>query len=796
MNISLNWIKDFVDLGLLSAEDVRDRITISTAEVEGVESVGAHFTQIVTARVVEVNPHPNADKLKLVRVADGLGEMEVVCGAPNVAVGQVIALAKAGADLPSGRLQASTIRGVRSEGMICAEDELGLSDNHDGVLVLPEGTQVGLTLDKILGAPDIVLEVDNKSLTHRPDLWGHVGFAREFSAVYKRPFNWSVDQSMLKAASNPDPLRIDNRVPELCPRYSALVVRNVFVAPSPEWLQQRLRAVGLRPINNLVDVTNYVMLELGQPMHAFDRRQIAGDCIVIRQAEAGERFTTLDEQEHELIADDIIIADSERAVALGGVMGGLNSEIVPDTTCVVLESANFQPTHIRRTANRLGLRTDSAMRFEKGQDPAITRASIARAVELIRLTCPEAEVGSEFLDSWSAPPEPVLIEIDFEHIHERLGERLPEEKIIDILERLHFTVERVGVSGLRMRVPSYRATRDVSIKADIVEEIGRIFGYDNITPIPPKVLSDPPRHNELRRFEWDVRDIMAARLGFDEVSNYSFVAKKSVENCGLDPEPLLRLQNPLSHDLDRLRGSLVPHMVENVVTNQKRLEVFRFFELGKVTHKSDRASRDLAEQNLRLAGVVVEASETPYYTVKGAVESLASQLDLDGLAWIPDTDAPPWLHPGRAVRLESPDGLLGWFGELHPRVADAFEVRGRVGIFDFDADRLFGASKKEMHFKHLRRFPVNPIEITAVCDTRTPVGEVARLIEEVGGEFLVESRFLYLYEGEHLDAGKKAVTYHVVFGADDRTLGREEVAGLHERLAVRLREAGMPLRGE
>ncbi len=795
MKISLNWIRDFVELADITPAELMERVTMATAEVEEVETCWEHLHQVVTARVTQINPHPNADKLRLVRVNDGQSEMEVVCGAPNVAMDQIVALAKIGTKLPGGELKASSIRGIRSEGMICAEDELGLSESHEGILIFPQDTPIGITLDKLYGPMDIVLEVDNKSLTNRPDLWGHVGFSRELAAIYNKPQRFSVDESLLVKPENPDPLRIDNQTSELCPRYSALVVNNVEVKPSPAWMQHRLRSVGLRPINNLVDVTNYVMLELGQPMHAFDRRQIQGDCIVIRTAKADEIFTTLDENEHKLLESDIVIADTQRAVALGGVMGGMNSEIVDDTTCVVLESANFHPATIRRTANRLNLRTDSAQRFEKGQDPAATYPSIIRAVELIRETCPQAQVVSEFLDAWPSPPETIKIDIDFEHIHTRLGERLPEEQIIGILESLRYGVERNG-QQLHLTVPSYRATGDVSMKADIVEEIGRIYGYDNITPIAPLVLSDPPRANLQRELEWQLRDILCQKLNFDEVSNYSFANPQTYEKAGFDTEGYLRLRNPISVDADRMRGDLIPQIIANCATNQKHFEQFRLFELGRTIRKQDRNDKALANETTRLCGAVYGEEETPFYVTKGLILQLLEEIRLPNVQVTIPQNLPSWLHPGRSIQLNFAKKTIGLLGELHPRIADRFELKKRVALFDLDVDLLFNLPRKKLAFEPLQRFPVNPVEITVVVDRTRPVAEIEQVIRKAAGKRLFDMAFLYKYEGERLTQGKKAVTYRVVFGAKDCTLAHEETAALHEGLLKALRDANMPIRGE
>lgn len=798
MKLSLNWIKDFVALDTLDPQNVMTRVTISTAEVEGVEIINRHFAQVVTARVLELRPHPNADKLKLARVNDGMGEVEVVCGAPNVAVGQIVALARAGALLPKGRLELATIRGVRSEGMLCAEDELGLSDDHAGLLVFPPETPLGLTLDKIYGGEDILFEVENKSLTHRPDLWGHYGFAREFSAIYGQTLREPDLGAVSLAPSAPlDPLRIENLAPELCPRYSALVLRKVSVVPSPIWMQQRLRAVGLRPINNLVDVTNYVMLELAQPLHAFDRRRIAGDLIRVRRAEAGERFTTLDKQEHTLTTEQLVIADAGRPIALGGVMGGLDSEIVPDTTCLVLESANFHAAGIRRTATRFNLRTESAQRFEKAQDPANTVPAILRAVELLRLTCPQLEVASLLLDSWPQPPKAVEIEIDFDYIHEHLGERLPEERIIEILRSLHFGVKVLGNRAMLIAVPSYRATKDVGIKADIVEEIGRIFGYDNIAPRAPKVLSDPPEHNLLRELEWRLKDIMVQRLNFCEVYNSSFTDGPALERCGFSTAQTLALRNPLSVEADRMRPTLVPHIIANVAKNQRGYEALRLFELGHAIRKEDPASRELPLETLRLCGALAKQSDdTPFYAVKGCVGELLSVLGYTDWRCDAAAQVPGWAHPGRVAEIRIGQTSLGFIGELHPRVADAHELPFRVALFDLDVAALFALPKPECTFTPLRRFPVNPIEMTVVMDKRESVARVEECIRVAGGAFLLSYSYLYGYEGERLAADKKAVTYNVVFGAPDRTLSGDEVSSLHKNLTATLRQAGFPLRGE
>jgi len=795
MKLSLEWINEFVNIDGINPADLMNRLTMSTAEVEGLETVGEHFRQVLAVRVIEVKQHPNADKLKIVKVADGVSEYEVVCGAPNVAVGQMVALARTGTVLPSGELKPAVIRGVKSEGMLCAEDELGISDDHSGLLLLPEGTAAGTTLDAIYGAPDALIEIDNKSITNRPDLWGHYGFAREVAAIYGRSLKFAPGENVILEGEAVESLQIENRAPELCMRYSALVIDNVSVRPSPEWMQRRLRRVGLRPINNLVDVTNYIMLELGQPMHAFDRRMIEGGRIIIRRAESGEKFVTLDGVEHELSPENLLIADAVKGVALAGVMGGLHSSIAEDTGKIVLESATFHAANVRRTANAFALRTDSAQRFEKSQDPCNTVPALYRAFELIRLTCPQARTVSPVMDSWPVKAPEIKIEKSLSRIRRRLGADIPDERILGILASLKFGIEKLDDDRFVVSVPSWRATKDISMGADIVEEVGRIYGYDNIAPQAPLVACVTPPSNPQRIFERRLKNVLCTGLGFDEVMNYSMSGEQLFSRCGFDSENALRLRNHLSVEEDRMRTSLIPQIIMNVADNQRFRSDFRIFENGRSYHKVNRSDAGLAaERNWVTGAVSSEKRDGLFLGVRSLLDSLLDRLGIEA-DWRVWAGCSSWAHPGRAAQIGAENRVIGNIAELHPKIAGEMDVRHACVIFELDADVLFELHNPDAKFTPLRRFPVNSLELTVVAASRRNQTDIVNIIRKSGGDLLLNVAYMYQYEGDPIPSGSKAVTYNIVFGADDHTLSSEEIEHAREGVIAALAAEGLPVRG-
>ncbi|HPS57851.1 MAG TPA: phenylalanine--tRNA ligase subunit beta, partial [Spirochaetota bacterium] len=605
MWISLKIIGKMVDLSGLTPEAIAEKLTMSTAEIEGIEYLNRFFSSIYTAKLESVEKHTDADKLTVCKVNTGKETLQVVCGATNHKTGDIVALAAIGTKFSDEfEIKKSKIRGVESNGMLCSLRELGLSEDHSGILILPADTKIGVPLSELYSDwVDVRLNIDNKSITHRPDLWGHLGFAREIAAHFGRELKSPVDFSLLKTLKNEDKLKVSIKNPEGASRYSGLVVKNIKVAQSPDWLKSAVTAIGMRPINNIVDITNYVMAELGEPMHAFDRKKLKGDEIIVRFAAKGEKLMTLDGRSHELTPEDVVITDVSGPIAIAGVMGGGNSEVEDSTTELVLEAATFNPVNIRKTAQRFDSRTEAAMRFEKSLSPEITVDALLRCYELIREIIPGAEATSGIVDDYPVKLKTITIDITTGYIRSRIGQDIDDAAILKTLNSLKYEVKADG-EKLHITVPHFRATKDISMKDDIVEEVGRIIGYSNIGAKPPMVPCVPPVKNEFRFFEREVKSILADAFSMTEVSGYSFVGADLLNTLKVNEDRELRLRNQLSLDIDRLRRSLVPNMVQFIKYNQRFNDSFDIFELGRVYLKDDRKSTDLITENFRVAGTV------------------------------------------------------------------------------------------------------------------------------------------------------------------------------------------------
>jgi len=576
MYLSLNWLKDFVDIPRsITAKELGVRLTMHTVEIESVEKQADKFANIVVGKILEIKKHPNADRLQLVKVDIKDRKLDIVCGAPNIKIGQMIPIALVGAILPNGmEIKETEVRGVKSCGMLCAEDELGLGEDHSGILILDKKAKIGQNLAQYLGLKDIIFEVDNKSITHRPDLWSHHGIAREISAFLSAKFKeYKLNEKLFKGA---DDVKISVKVEdfELCPRYMAITIDGVKIEDSPQWMQERLIAVGMRPINNIVDITNYVILELGQPLHAFDKNLV--DKIIVRREKNNEVMETLDGEKRKLDKEVLVIADSQKPIAIDGVMGGTNSEINNETSSLIIESANFNFISIRKTSQKLGLRTESSIRFEKALDPNLCGLAIARTVELVKKLCPKAKIVSDLVDEKKFKLNQGPIKLDLEWLNERIGPSFAPagaeamagkkategkaEKTIKILESLGFSVEQNG-SELKVTVPTWRATRDISIPEDLVEEIARIYGYDNLTPTMPRVAMEAPEINQEKTLERRIKNILSADAGLTEIYNYSFVGKEQLEKLGIDFSDYVRLANPIASHQTMLRQNLAPNLI-------------------------------------------------------------------------------------------------------------------------------------------------------------------------------------------------------------------------------------------
>ena len=798
MWISLNIINRMVDTSGIDPEEMALRLTMSTAEIDSIERMNTHLTKVIAAAITRISPHPNADKLTLVDCSTGTATHRVVCGATNIKAGDIVPLALPGTVLSEGfTIEKTVIRGEGSEGMLCSERELGISEDHTGIMILPSGTKPGTPLSELFPhRVDVRFEIDNKSITHRPDLWSHEGFAREIAALFGRPFTSVVDMSLTDTLEDRLPLTVRILDPNAAPRYSGLAVTGIKVEESPDWLKAMVTAIGMRPINNIVDITNYVMVELGEPMHAFDRNKLRGTEIIVRTARQGEVVITLDGQSLTLCEEDIVIADAGGPIALAGVMGGGNSEIQDDTTDIVLEAANFNPVNIRKTANRYNMRTEAAMRFEKSLSPENTVPALLRCYQLIREIIPTAKAASRIIDAYPAKQKRVTIKTSTDFIRKRLGHSVDDKRIIEILSSLAFKVTGPP-SDCRIEVPFYRSTKDVSIPEDIVEEVGRIYGYDNIPPSAPMVPCVSPSPNQFRLFERTVKQILTGHFNMTEVSLYSFTGSDVLNRLGVNHDRELRLRNPLSSEQDRLRMSLVPGMVTAVAFNARHTDTFRIYELGRTYHKERREDPSLAAERTMVTGAAYDKkpSSPLFYEAKRAALGLLQRLRIREWSIQPASSSlPPYAHPGRSGIVLVGKRPAGLIFEIHPATLERFDIQGEVAMFDLDLTACYEIGGMPAAFTEISKYPSVPFEVSVIADERRYAKEICDLLLSAGIDLIQSVSVVSVYKGDPIPRGKKSVSLRIIFSSPERTLSPEEIEHLQKQVIERLGRAGFPLR--
>lgn len=794
MRVPLSWLKAFVDLDR-SVEDLAHLLSMSGLEVEAIHPDKAPGDGFVFARVDAVRPHPGADRLRLVTVADGAGGREVVCGAPNVEAGRGVILAVPGATLPDGRvIGEAKIRGILSLGMLCSEAELGLSDDHGGLLLLePNAAPPGTPAREVLGGVGPVVEL---SITpNRPDWLSIRGVGREVGALIGRPAKeigiQLPDTSDAPAVSGLAGLT--NLAPARCPTYVGRVISGVEVGPSPRWMVDRLAACGIRSVNNVVDATNYVMLELGQPLHAFDLDRLAGRSIVVRMARDGEAMRFLDGTERRLVGDDLVICDAERPVALAGVMGGLDSGVSAGTTHLLLESACFEPLGVRRSARRHGFHTDSSHRFERGVDPRGQWEAVDRLAQLI-LELAGGSLADGHLVGGPGAPERVSLEVRRERIVSLLGVELRDEDIHRGLRALGFTVHAQGAGVSRVTPPSWRV--DVKEEADVAEEVARMWGYDHIpftVPLAPvRASRQPPLWREKRRLETYLSD-----LGLLQTTTYTFITPAWLERLDLAPgdprRDVARLLKPLSEELSVLRPLLAPSLLAVAARNRNRQSPdVSLFEIGRVFGRGS----DGAEER-DVLGVVMMGRRyartwdrpnddaLDLFDLRGVLEGIGPSVGARPLTLRPGSEE-PFLKPGHAWTLERGGQRVGFAGELHPRVARAFELEGAVLVAEVDLAALLAAPEARGSVPPLPVFPRVQRDLAIVVDRSVAAGAVVEAVRALKEPLIEDVAPFDVYEGSQLGPGKKSLALSIVYRAVDRTLTEKEVSEVHGRVLERL----------
>jgi phenylalanyl-tRNA synthetase beta chain len=764
MKFSSNWIREFVDGLDLPAAALERLITMKTAECEGVETVGALLAEAVPARVLSVEPIEGSHNVKAVVDAGRYGTKTVVCGAPNCRPGITTVYVPLGVKVVSG---------IESDGMLASGAELEISRDHSGIIELNEGAE--------LPASDSVIEIDNKSITHRPDLWGHHGMAREVAAIAGKPLRDPVRSELLPAPGGPIQVEIEDF--SLCPRFSALVFENVRVMPSPLWLQFRLLAVGLNPINNIVDLTNYLMAELAQPTHAYDRAKLAGDTIYARPARAGEKIVALNHEEYSLAPSNLIIADDAGPIGIAGVIGGNDSAISESTTSIVLEAANFQAASVRKTSAALKLRTDASMRFEKAQDPHNTTRALARALELLPLLSPGIRLVGGLADRKRDIVEPAPVPLDLDWLGRKLGRSLEAAEVRRILTSLDFRVENAGPRIFSVGIPSWRATKDVAMADDLVEEVGRMIGYDSIMPQPPFVPCAPSYDPPEREFLRGIKRQVAAQ-GYFEVSNYSFVSEEEARKFGFAVSDHVRVLNPIAAGQELLRTSLLPGIYRNIVENAKYFDQFRLFETG---HEIHHAEGKPSESPRLMAAIFNREGDgrDGLFELKRLAGALAPGLRVQAV-----TSPLDWEHPARCAELWWNGRAIGRLSEIGPRLIE----EGRAAVLDLDLALLRELAPPAKSYRPIQRFPSSAFDLSVITNLRRAAGDLELEIRRFAGDLAESVEYVREYQGQPLGPDQKSVSFRVVVSAPDRTLSSAEVTALRDRVIEGLRTLGFELR--
>ncbi len=790
MKFTLNWLKEYIEVPL-SADELANALTMRGLEVDSITPIHEGLRDIKVAMVLALHSHPQNPKLLVCEVAYGTGGCQVICGAPNVRIGMFSALALPGTILPNGVTVIDTvITGVPSAGMLCSEQELGISDDHAGIMDLPLNLTIGQPLSEALALTDIVFEVD---LTpNRPDCASVIGIAREVAAVCHRKLH--LKQPDLISSTEISPFSVHIIAKDDCPRYTGQLLTNVQVGPSPLWLQNRLRAIGIRPINNVVDITNLVLMEYGQPLHAFDYAKLAGQAIVVRRPKGGELITTLDGIKRSLDPEMLLICDAEKPIAIAGIMGGQDTEVTLATREVLLESAYFNPISIRRTGRRLKLSTEASYRFERGTDPQGVPKALRRAVQLLLELTGATPVGAE-KDEYPAPISFPAIEFRLERTNDLLGTNLTKETIVQVLNSIHVDIENMEGNSLLVRPPSFRV--DLLREIDLIEEVARLIGYNDIPTSLPLVPMNFPEQDALQELQKKTRYIMTS-LGFYEAINYSFVAEQGFDQLLLAPDHSLRscvrLLNPLSDDQNLLRTTMILGLLENAKRNINRQQVnIKLFEIGKVFHP--KAGQPQPTEVFHLAGVMSGQrmsrslmlhyggeQDVDLFDIKGAMEILVTELGLAEVTFVAAESDLPYVESSSTVRIFSGDKEVGVFGRIKTQAVRNFGIKQDVYIFDLCLNEILQAGRVTKSFRSLPRFPAVNRDLSVVVKENVAAGEILDTIQANGGPLLEKAEIFDVYQGKSIEPGHKSVAFSLGFRSATQTLDEKTVSETHNRI--------------
>ena len=805
MNTSLSWIKAYVPDLDVTAQEYTDAMTLSGTKVEGYEVLDADLDKIVIGQIDKIEKHPDADKLIICQVNVGSESVQIVTGAHNVNEGDKVPVVLDGGRVAGGhepgsrvaggiKIKKGKLRGVESCGMMCSIEELGSNRDmypeapEEGIYIFPEDTEVGASAIEALGLNDVVFEYEITS--NRVDCFSVVGIAREAAATFGKEFQPPVVTKTGNAEDVNDYIKVTVKDSDLCPRYCARVVKNIKIGPSPKWMQRRLASVGIRPINNLVDITNYVMEEYGQPMHAYDLDTIADREIIVRKAAKGEKFTTLDGQEREMDESVLMICDGEKSIGIAGIMGGENSMITDDVQTMLFEAACFDGTNIRKSSKKIGLRTDASGKFEKGLDPNNAQAAIDRACQLVE-ELGAGEVVGGMVDVYGKKKEPVRVPFDQDEINSLLGTNISKEEMIGYFKKIDLEYDEETNEVI---APTFR--HDLFRMADLAEEVARFYGYDNIPTTLPKGEATTGKLSFKLRVEEVARDI-AEFCGFSQGMTYSFESPKVFDKLVIPADSPLRqtveIMNPLGEDYSIMRTTSLNGMLTSLATNyNRRNKNVRLYELGNVYIPKALPLTELPEERMQFT--LGMYGDGDFFSMKGVVEEFFEKVGLHKKETYDPNAGKPYLHPGRQANIIYDGKVVGYLGELHPDVADAYGIGTRAYVAVIDMPEIVERASFDRKYTGIARFPAVTRDISMVMPKDILVGQVEEVIEKKGGVYLESYALFDLYEGAQIKEGYKSVAYSIVFRAKDKTLEDSEVSESMDRILKALEGMGIELR--
>ena len=805
MNTPLSWIKAYVPDLECTDQEYMDAMTLSGTKCEGFERLDADLDKIVVGQIEKIEKHPDADKLVICQVNIGTETTQIVTGATNVKEGLKVPVVLDGGRVAGGhdgkktpggiKIKKGKLRGVESNGMMCSIEELGSTTEfypeapENGIYIFDDSVEVGADAVEVLGLHDTVFEYEITS--NRVDCYSVLGIAREAAATFRKPFVAPEVKAVGTTGDVNDYIKVEVKDAELCPRYCAKVVKNVKIAPSPEWMQRRLSACGIRPINNLVDITNYVMEEFGQPMHAYDLSTIKGNKIVVRRAEDGEKFTTLDGQERTLDRDMLMICDEEKAIGLAGIMGGENSMITDDVQDMLFEAACFDGTNIRLSSKRVGLRTDASGKFEKGLDPNNAEAAINRACQLIK-ELGAGEVVEGMVDFYPEKKEEHQIKFDPDYVNNLIGFDLTEEEMISYFPALELEYDK---ETKMITVPTFR--QDLIGMCDIAEEITRFYGYDKIPTTLPSGEATSGKLSEKLRIDELARSV-ALYCGFSQGMTYSFESPKVFDKLLLPEDSELRktvtISNPLGEDFSVMRTTSLNGMLTSLATNyNRRNKDVRLFEMGNIYIPKALPVTDLPDERMQFT--LGFYGDGDFFTMKGVVEEFLGQVGIDKDISYDAKAGKTFLHPGRQANVVYNGTVIGYLGEVHPTVCENYNMKTRAYVAVIDMPYIYEMANFDKKYEGIAKFPAVSRDISMVVPKEILVGDIEAVIKQRGGKILESYSLFDIYEGDQIEKGFKSVAYNIVFRAKDRTLEENDIAGAMKKILNGLERLGIQLRG-